>query len=774
MQKIRKLLFLLIFFNLLAQASINIAILSDGDSLLRKDISEQLQNELFSLTKGEFKINFPKSKQIYGNFSDKELKQYFKDLQNDPELDVIITMGLHISQIALHNKRLKKATFSPFVFEPNLVQKNQSGIKNFNYLKTDISFEKELKRFLEIKNFSNLSILIDETFYQNFPETINHMKKIAEKQKIKLNFVLQKNTEDNLLDKIPYKTDSVMITTLPLISEKAKKELINGLISKKLPSYSFSPEISVKDGVLASSLNEHTFKRRLRQLSLNVQAVLRGEDINKQTIFFKEKYELTLNMKTAREIGIYPDFRLLRNINLINERKLNIPSLNLKEVAKEAIEKNLSIIIGKLGVEVANKTVDEVESVFYPKVTVNLGYTELNDDNVYVENGFYAQKSKNASIQLEQILFSEKALANLDIQKELEVATKAQQEALELEVIKQATTFYLKVLIAQTYTKIAEDNLFLTQGNLKLAKSRVDSGASDPSDLYYWQSKISTAEQNLLNAKANVSKAKDLLKRILHRPIDTDINLGTINLKKLHDLIGNEKIIKNVSNEKSYKQMANFFISYAIKNAPELKSVNAYLSAQKRQLLSQKRAYYTPSLIFAGEVNHVLDEERNPISGFDLDGDTNWQAVVKLSLPLYEGGVKKTRKERTLLQLQQLNTKYLNQIESIKGDIWSDMHAMKASYPSIALSKEAALAAEKSFKIIRANYAKGARAMTDLLISQNAKLSADSASANAVYQFLIDFTKLQRDIGSFDFFLNNEAYNRLSQDLETTLRTNQE
>ena len=52
------------------------------------------------------------------------------------------------------------------------------------------------------------------------------------------------------------------------------------------------------------------------------------------------------------------------------------------------------------------------------------------------------------------------------------------------------------------------------------------------------------------------------------------------------------------------------------------------------------------------------------------------------------------------------NTKYIEQMETIKGNIWSDMHAMKASYPSIALSKEAALAAEKSFKLIRENYAK--------------------------------------------------------------------
>ena len=774
MKKILKLMLIFIFFSLTLHASIKFAILSDGNSQLKQDISKQLEIEIRALTKGEFKVEFPKSKQIYGQFSTPNLEKYFKDLQNDSEVDVVITIGLRIGQIARESKILNKPTFAPFIFQPIIPNKNESGIKNFNYLKIDVSFKEELERFLQVTKFSNLTMIIDETFYKKFPRAISHIEKIAKEQKIKLNFLRQKNPNDNMIKNIPSNSDAVMITALPLITTKAKKELINGLILKKLPSYTLTPEISVEEGILASSINEDMFKRRMRQLAINVQAVLRGEKGSKQDILFKEKHELTLNMKTAREIGVYANFKLLRNIKLLNQNKINIKNLSLEEVAKEAIEKNLSVIIGKLGTKVSSETVNEVKSIFYPKLTASFGYTQLNSDNVYVEYGFYAEKSTDATIKLEQILFSEKALANLEIQKELEIASKAQQEALELEVIKQATTLYLNVLVSQTYTKIASDNLALTERNLVLAKSRVDSGASDRSDLYYWQSKISTTKQNLLNAKAKVSKAKDLLKRILHRPIDEDIAVGPIDLEKLHELIGNERIIKEVGNEKNYGKMANFFISYALENAPELKSVNANLSAQKRKLLSQKRSYYTPSLVFAGEVNHVYDEERSPTSGFALEGDTNWQAAVKLTLPFYEGGAKKAREEKTQLQLQQLNTKYIEQMETIKGNIWSDMHAMKASYPSIALSKEAAIAAEKSFKLIRENYAKGARAMTDLLISQNAKLDADSASANAVYQFLIDFTKLQRDIGSFDFFLNREGYNNLSQRLETTLKTSKE
>lgn len=770
MRKILSFLLIICFFSLLAQASVSIAVLSDEKSKFKMNISKQLQEELQALTKGEFKVDFPASKQFYGQYSTETLEKYFRNLQNDSNVDMIVTIGLNASEVARESKIQKKPTFAPFIFQSLTPSKNQSGIKNFNYLSVDVSFKEEIKRFLQITNFSNLTILIDETFYLSFPKTIEHIKKVAKEEKISVSFISQKNPNDNLIASIPIKTDAIIIAALPQITSKAKKELIKGLIFKKLPSYTLTPEISVQNGILASSSSESSYKRRLRQLAINIQAVLRGQSASKQAILFKEKHKIIINMQTARAIGIYPNFKLLRNIKLLHQEETNIKKLTLEEVAKEAILTNLSIIAGKLGVKIQNKTVDEVKSIFYPKLTANLGYVQLNSDNVYVKNGFYAQNTTDGSIVLEQLLFSEKALANLEIQKELEIASQAQQAALELEVIKQATTLFLKVLVAQTYSKIASDNLELTQKNLRLAKSRVLSGASDRSDLYYWQSKISTTKQKLLSAKANVSKAKDYLKQILHRPLEIDISTTPINLEELHQIIGNQELIKKVANEKSYKEMANFFIIQALENAPELKSVNANLSAQRRQLLSQERAFYTPSVILAGEINHVFDEQRSP-NTFALENDTNWQAVLKLSLPLYEGGAKKARKQRTQLQLQQLKIKYQNQIESIKRNIWEDMHAMRASYPSIELSKEAAVAAQKSFELIRANYAKGARPMTDLLISQNAKLDADSATATAVYQFLIDFTKLQRDIGSFDFFLNHEGYKILSQRLNTTLNT---
>lgn len=771
-------IFILVFSSinilLAAENSVTVGVLSDNISKTEAVIIQQFEHELSLLVQGEFVVKFPKSKQFKGNFSIPLIKKHYQAMQNDPNIDIILTVGLLASEVAQQSKIRQKPTFAPFVFDMNTSKINQSGIKNFSFLTLDANFEEELKRFIKITAFTHLCVLIDETLYQHFPDAIKSIEKDAKDAKLKITFIRSKSLSDDLLENIPADSDAVMIAALPQLDSTAKKRLIKGLIDKKLPSYTLSPEISVEEGILASSSKGDQFNRRIRRLALNVQAVLRGARASAQPILLKEKHKLLINMQTARAIGVHPDFLLLQEAKLLHEESQNNTVLTLEQIAKEAVEHNLGIIAGKLGVDAGKETVNEVRSVLYPTLTGNISYTELNDNNVYVENGFYAQKSTSGVLSLQQILFSEKALANLEIQKKLQIARQAQQKALELEVVKQAATLFLNILVTQTYTEIAKDNLLLTQRNLEFAKSRVNSGASDLSDLYHWQSQISTTRRNLLTTKANLAKAKDLLKRILHRPLDVEILFEPINLEALHKMISHETLIKEVANEQGYTNMTYFFITEGLIKAPELQSANAQLEAQKRQLLSNQRSYWAPDVVLAGEVSHIFDETRSSLSSFALEDETNWQAGISISLPLYEGGAKTARKNRTQLQLQQLKVQYQRQIEQIKEGIRGDMHAMRASYPAIALSKEAATAAQKSFELIRANYAKGSRSMTDLLIAQNAKLLADSAAANAIYQFLIDFTQLQRDIGSFDFFLDSKGYDTLIHRLETALKNSKE
>jgi outer membrane protein len=136
-----------------------------------------------------------------------------------------------------------------------------------------------------------------------------------------------------------------------------------------------------------------------------------------------------------------------------------------------------------------------------------------------VSQGLAAEKTLDASLRLNQILFSESALANLSVQKKLQVALEAQQRTLELDIVQQAVNTYLNVLKARTQLDVEKNGLRLAQSNLQLAKSRVAAGKADASDVSRWESEIATARQRVLLARSGAEQFRDKLNRLLRRPL---------------------------------------------------------------------------------------------------------------------------------------------------------------------------------------------------------------------------------------------------------------
>jgi outer membrane protein len=88
------------------------------------------------------------------------------------------------------------------------------------------------------------------------------------------------------------------------------------------------------------------------------------------------------------------------------------------------------------------------------------------------------------------------------------------------------------------------------------------------------------------------------------------------------------------------------------------------------------------------------------------------------------------------------------------------------SFPSIRLSREAAESAWKNFELVTDAYSSGAVDITQLIDAQNAALVAKLAAENAVYDFLVDFMRVQRVIGSFDVFMSRDEREAWFQRLE--------
>jgi outer membrane protein TolC len=96
----------------------------------------------------------------------------------------------------------------------------------------------------------------------------------------------------------------------------------------------------------------------------------------------------------------------------------------------------------------------------------------------------------------------------------------------------------------------------------------------------------------------------------------------------------------------------------------------------------------------------------------------------------------------------------------------STLHEMGASLANIDLARAAATAAESNYELVEEAYGRGAVSILDLLDAQNVALVASEAAANAIYDFLIDFMRVQRAAGQFDFFMSAEERESFFREME--------
>ena len=136
--------------------------------------------------------------------------------------------------------------------------------------------------------------------------------------------------------------------------------------------------------------------------------------------------------------------------------------------------------------------------------------------------------------------------------------------------------------------------------------------------------------------------------------------------------------------------------------------------------------------------------------------NTIMAASLLRSLPLYAGGGRSATLKRSREELAKLRYDRDNTANRIEVRILNAVHLIRASYPGIRLSTDAADAARQNLTLVTDAYVRGIKSIIDLIDAQNQALVAEQQAANAVYDFLIDIMAVQRSTGSFFLFAPEE------------------
>ncbi len=760
--------------------TVRIAIVLDGEIENLAVGVETLEDEIRRQTRGKFDVAFPSELRVTGDWNRASVEALIDGLFARPDVDLVIAFGPIGSNDVAHRRNLPVPAVAMRIVDAELqgvpFQGPGSGVRNLNYLSAPVNLTRDVLGFREVVSFDRLAVLVPEWLEDALPGLVTGL--VSELGDIGVDYrrVPVGYSAGEALAALPDDVEAVIVAPLIHMDPEEFERLIAGLIERRLPSFSLLGVDEVERGIFACLAPETDLERVMKRCAQNVPRILAGEDAGTLPTAITGRERLTINIRTARAIGVWPRFEVLTEAELVGEANVESERrLSLGGVMREALLANRSYLASRESLLVSEENVVQARSLLYPQVGLGASWTQIDEDQAVLGR---AERTLAAGISGSQILWSESTWANLDVEELVLASRELDHRTLELDVVLSAAVAYLDVLRAETLERVAVEDLKLTRSNLELAQVRRDLGVGGPAEVYRWESRIATRRQDVLDARAARRVAEIELNRVLHAPLEQPFETVEVGLDDPGIRI-DARVGRFIDNPFTFEVFRDFQVDQGLAAAPELASFQEAIRAQERILQSTESSHWQPTFALEGRIDDVIAAEGEgstippPPPGFvSLIPDpeqTTWSAGLIGSFDLLTGGTKRSLERQARHELIRLRLDEEAVRERVEQRIRSSLHVATASYAGIGLSRDAAEASAKNLELVTDSYSRGVVSIIDLLDAQNAALVAEQAAANAIYDFVIDLMEVQRSVGRFDVFSSEAARDAWFRKLDSRL-----
>ncbi|AQT69424.1 Outer membrane protein TolC precursor [Anaerohalosphaera lusitana] len=761
------------------KAEVHVGVVIDGPWENNAGVSNLFVSEILKLTGNEFNVVFSPKHTFIADWSQESIEGGIERFLADEEIDIVMTPGIIGSHYLSTRGPLGKPGIAPFVLDAKIqsltvTDSGTSGVKNLTYVLIGGSVSESLTDFLEVVKFKHITFLIGQPVAKAIPRLPGGLVREAEKMDLSADYLEVSESAEITLKKLKARTDAVYVNPLMNISGKELARLAEGLKERDIPSFSAIGKDGVEVGFLMSTLPESLFQRIARRTALNLQSILLGTEPSELPVRLAGREELTLNVETAEAIRLEIPWNLRLEADLIGKtERERLPKLSMERVLSEAVAKNLDIAAQERMVAAGSAQVRDALAVLLPQIDLSTQVVQVDKDRIEAAPGEAAEREYSTGFEFRQLLYSEQAWASYDIEEFLQAARLQELNEVRLDITQQAGTAYLDVLRAQTRLRVRMSDLRLTRSNLQMARERREVGVSGPGEVYRWENRLATRKQEVLNAEADLQIAMLEVNRLLHRPIDMQFAVAETSLGDDELLLNRLNFFESLSTRKAVLNFADALVKTGLARSPQIRNVKALIDAKRREQKSTENAMWQPDVAFVFDFSHRFAEEGvgERFLKASPENDTDWAAGISIDFPLYSGGSKTARIIQTTQELAELIFTLGSAREQVEQRVRAAMETATASYRNIGLSRKAEAAAAKNLDLTVDSYAQGVVSILDLLDAQNAAVQAELASANAVYDFLIDLMEVQRAASIFNILMEDEAEEIMFGQLRQAVKT---
>ncbi len=732
-----------------------IGVVTDGPAARDPLPPDLLAREIRDLTGDEFQVVLPEDKRRDGGWSIAGVRAALQRQFDDPNVDIVLAIGVVTGNEAAKYKRLPKPVVAPIVADARLqglpLAGNKSGKRNFVYLSSFTGVDFEIETFFKSVGFEHLAVLVDRATVESIPALASEKpRELAQQLGIRIDIVDATDDVTAALKELPAGADAVYVTPLLRLGDAGMRQLADGLIERRLPSFSLIGRQELHDGLMMATGGREADQIRVaRRISLLIQRILLGENAGDLEVDFRESQRLAINMRTARAIGFSPRYAVLADADQLYDEEVDGgPRLTLSGALAMALESNLDLKTVGFDPLLAGAELRAARSQRLPQLGVGLSRVQIDADraNPFVQ----PEKSTDAEVTASQVIYSDDLWAAASIAEYLQAAAGDEVELAALDTLQAAARSYLNVLRAKALEAVQRANLEVTRTNLELAQLRESIGFSGRADVLRWESQIATDRQNLIAAESSRRAANTALNRILNRPQNLNFFAPEEDIQRTMAVFGDERFQAFIDNATVWEVFQDFQVQEAVSRAPELRQLDQFIGAQQREVLAARRKYFVPELALAGTAGSNINRSGagSDLTGLGID-DESWNIALVANWPLFTSGALQARASRARYSVRQLEQQRAAAAEQIEARVRVALHNASGSFPAVELSADAARAANENLGLVTDAYSKGAVSVTDLIDAQNAGLAADLRAAEARYAYLIDLVDVLRAAADF-------------------------
>ncbi len=468
-------------------------------------------------------------------------------------------------------------------------------------------------------------------------------------------------------------------------------------------------------------------------------------------------------------------------------------SQTLIESVRTSLERNLELATAEFGVDIADAERREARAPLLPQIEAGTTLRAIDETRAELPVA-PDQFSAVAEAELQQVIFSEPAWANLEIRELLVESEQFQYDAARADTAGEAAEAYIDLLQARSLVELRRRTVAEQQFNLDRAEVRRDLEEAGPEDVYRFRSEVAVARQELSDALALERAARMQLNRLADRPQRELFTPAEDSLDTPEDILPASSALLETEGLFELDLLEDRAVARALAQSPEILALEAGLSAREREVLTRQRAFYSPTIALAASVEQEywsggagFDEEIDlgPVEeqiedefGFspELDGiaaedfvedDTlEWEAGIRFSIPITTGGERRAERDRAQAERDELETELASVTSLIEQRARTAFVEAAAAAEGLRETRNAAGAAEDALELVSEAYDIGAATAADLVDAQERANEARLLVQNQTYEYLHSFAELLRAIGADAALSDYQAHHEIKRFFE--------